>query len=77
MKVFPRVIINACLNRVRNDGFFFDTEFLLLAERSGYSIEQIPSDCYDMKKNILKVFSYILEESIGLLTLRLRLLFRG
>lgn len=41
-KAFSRRIRDGILPRVKDDGFFFDTEFLVRLGRSGFRVEEIP-----------------------------------
>jgi len=74
MKAIHRNILEALLKNVKNDNFFFDTELLLLAERAGYPIIQISADCCDMRAGNVRLVSCILEEFIGLIKMRIRLM---
>lgn len=41
-KAFSREVRDALLPQVRDDGFFFDTEFLARSERAGVRVEELP-----------------------------------
>ena len=41
-KAVSRRVVTDLVPRVQSDGWFFDTELLLLAERAGYRIAQVP-----------------------------------
>ena len=41
-KAFSRRVRDEVLPRVKDDGFFFDTEFLARLERGGFRVEEIP-----------------------------------
>jgi putative flippase GtrA len=46
-KAVRREVANALLPAIEDDGWFFDTELLLLAERNGLRIHQVPVDWTD------------------------------
>lgn len=70
MKAIPRCVLGNILAEVKNNGFFFDTELLLTAERKGYPIIQVPADSYDMRYSKVSLIPCILEEFFGLLRMR-------
>lgn len=74
MKAIPRSISEVFLKRVKNNNFFFDTELLLLTERAGHPIIQIPAQCYDMRYRKVNLILYILEQFLGLIRMKIRLL---
>lgn len=74
MKVIPRCVFDDTLSEIRNNNFFFDTELLLIAERKGYPIIQIPANCYDMRYSKVNLILCIVEEFFGLLKMRYKFL---
>lgn len=75
IKVFPHKILELFLNKVKNNNFFFDTELLLLIKTAGFSIIQIPMDCYDMRDRmgVFGLLQYICECFCGLIRMRFKL----
>ncbi|MBN1872235.1 MAG: glycosyltransferase [Candidatus Omnitrophica bacterium] len=73
MKAVYRGIIEEFLKKTENNGFFFDTELLLMAEKAGRPIVQIPADCYDMRRGNARIVPYVLEASFGLMKMRINL----
>ena len=72
MKAIHCSILEVFLKKVKNNNFFFDTELLLLAERGGFPIIQIPADCYDIRHGKVNLILCILEEFLGLIRMRFR-----
>jgi hypothetical protein len=54
-KAFDNKAINELLPNIKDNEFFFDTEFLLKAENLGYKIKQIPVKWNEMRKKDSKV----------------------
>lgn len=60
---------------IRNDGWFFCTEFLCMAEKLGFSIAEIPvrwHDDQDSRAHIMRLSAYYLREIIRLRFRKLR-----
>lgn len=74
MKAIHRRILEAFLEKVSNNNFFFDTELLLLTEKAGYPIIQIPADSYDIRRGKVNFFFCILEEFLGLIKMKIKLM---
>ena len=55
---------------VVDNGWFFDTEMLLIAEKNGYRIKEIPVKWTDDPDSRVKIFSTAWEDIKGLLRLR-------
>ncbi|MBM3956559.1 MAG: glycosyltransferase family 2 protein [Gemmatimonadetes bacterium] len=61
----------AVLPLVKDTGWFFDTEFLIVAQRSGYRIREIPVHWEDDPDTRVKIVSTAWRDVKGLLRLRL------
>jgi glycosyltransferase involved in cell wall biosynthesis len=71
-KAISRKVAQEVVPLTKNNGWFFDTELLILAEKNGYPVLEIPVkwvDDPDSKVNILKT---AFEDLKGLLKLRFR-----
>ena len=69
-KALSRPAIKKLIPLVKDQGWFFDSEFLILAEKNGYRIKEIPVrwiDDPDSRVNVVKTAS---EDIKGLLRLR-------
>ena len=55
---------------VRDTGWFFDTELLILCEKNGYSVREIPVRWVDDPDSRVKIVSTAIEDMKGLLRLR-------
>ena len=64
-------VARAIVPLVKDTGWFFDTELLIIAQRSGYRIREIPVHWEDDPDTRVKVFSTAWEDVKGLLRLRL------
>jgi len=63
-------VARAIVPLVADIGWFFDTELLIIAQRSGYRIREIPVHWEDDPDTRVKVFSTAWEDVKGLLRLR-------
>lgn len=61
---------NALVPLVKDNAWFFDTELLLIAQRNGYSIKEIPVRWVDDPDSRVKIISTAWEDIKGLLRLR-------
>ena len=71
-KAIAREAVRELVPRIENEEWFFDTELLLLAEKGGYRVKDIPIrwvEDTDTRVNVLKT---ILEDLAGLLRMRLK-----
>lgn len=71
-KAIDRATAHELLPRVESDEWFFDTELLLLAEKGGYRIRNIPirwTEDPDSRVNVVKT---VMEDLRGLARMRLR-----
>jgi hypothetical protein len=72
-KVIRREAAEQLLPMVEDEGWFFDTELLVLAERSGLRILDVPVPWVERKETRVELLSTILADLKGLLSLRRRL----
>lgn len=72
-KMIRRAAAEQLLPLVRDDGWFFDTELLVLAERNGFRILDVPVPWVERKETRVELLPTILADLKGLLTLRRRL----
>ena len=70
-KVLNRRIVKNVLPLIKDTGWFFDTELLVLAEKNGYRIKEVPIKWVDDSDSKVKIFNTVLEDLKGLLRLRL------
>ena|SRR3989338_5688273 len=49
-KGFRKSVAKSVMKHVQNKGWFWDTEFLLYAEKMGYSIEEMSTEWYERKE---------------------------
>lgn len=61
---------NALVPLVKDNAWFFDTELLLIAQKNGYSIKEIPVRWVDDPDSRVKIISTAWEDIKGLLRLR-------
>ena len=69
-KALSRHAVRDIVPLVRDTGWFFDTELLILAEKNGYRIREVPVTWTDDPDTRVKVFSTAYEDMKGLLRLR-------
>ncbi|HEY0277093.1 MAG TPA: glycosyltransferase [Solirubrobacterales bacterium] len=62
--------IKALLPRVEDQTWFFDTELLVLAERSGLRIHEVPVDCVDDPDSRVDIVRTALDDLRGILRVR-------
>lgn len=73
-KAVSRRAVDDLLPHVKNLGWFFDTELLLLADHFGYRIEDIPVRWIEDRDSRVKIVKTGLEHSLGVLRMRLSFL---
>ena len=56
---------------VRDNGWFFDTELLIVAEKNGYRIKEVPVKWTDDPESRVRIVSTAYDDMKGLLRLRL------
>jgi hypothetical protein len=71
--VIRREAAERLLPLVKDEGWFFDTELLVLAERSGLRILDVPVPWVERKETRVELLPTILGDLKGLLSLRRRL----
>ena len=69
-KAISRKAANELLPRIENNEWFFDTELLILAERNGYRIKDIPVRWIDDPDSRVKVVPTAIEDLRGLWRLK-------
>ena len=69
-KAISRVAARELLPLVRDNGWFFDTELLILAAKRGYRIKSVPVKWEDDPKSSVNVATTATEDIKGLLRLR-------
>lgn len=70
-KAASRRAVQALVPRIKNQGWFFDTEMLLLADHHGYKIGEIPVRWIEDPDSRVKIVRTALEHSLGVLRMRL------
>ncbi|RKY39759.1 MAG: glycosyltransferase family 2 protein [Candidatus Omnitrophota bacterium] len=71
-KALNRKVIKTILPKVKNQNWFFDTELLILAQKSGLKIKYIPVNWKDRPKSRVKIVDTIFEDIAGILRLMIR-----
>lgn len=71
-KAIARQAARELLPQVRNDGWFFDTELLLLAEKGGYRVRDIPIRWVEDPDSRVNVLKTVVEDLQGLARMRFR-----
>jgi glycosyltransferase involved in cell wall biosynthesis len=71
-KAINRQAARELLPRVENEEWFFDTELLLLAEKGGYRVKDIPVHWIEDPDTRVNVGKTVLEDLQGLLRMRFR-----
>jgi glycosyltransferase involved in cell wall biosynthesis len=71
-KAITRQAAHELLPLVENDEWFFDTELLLLAEKGGYRVKDIPIRWLEDPDSRVNVLKTVLEDLRGLARMRLR-----
>jgi hypothetical protein len=69
-KAIKSSVAKTLLPQVEDNGWFFDTELLLLAEERGYRISEVPVDWIEDLGNSVDVTSTALKDVKGLLRVR-------
>lgn len=70
-KAAGRPAVQALVPHVKNQGWFFDTEMLLLADHDGYKIGEIPVRWVEDPDSRVRIVRTALEHSLGVLRMRL------
>ncbi|WP_157253683.1 bifunctional glycosyltransferase family 2/GtrA family protein [Nonomuraea typhae] len=66
-KAARTAVIRPLLDKVEDDGWFFDTELLLLAEYNGLRVQEVPVDWVEDADSRVQVFSTAVEDVKGLI----------
>lgn len=69
-KALSRRVVTEVVPLVHDTGWFFDSELLILAEKNGYLIKEIPVDWTDDPDSRVKIISTSYRDIVGLLRLR-------
>jgi glycosyltransferase involved in cell wall biosynthesis len=72
-KLIRREVFLALLPLIRDDGWFFDTELLVLAERHRHRILDVPAAWIERRETRVKLIPTVLGDLTGLASLRWRL----
>jgi hypothetical protein len=72
-KAVKRNVALSLIKETKNRQWFFDTEFLVLAERNGYLIKEIPVSWVQGMESSVRLFSTILEDLREMIRLRCQL----
>lgn len=71
-KAISRQAAQELLPRVENEEWFFDTELLLLAEKGGYRVKDVPVRWIEDRDSRVNVRKTVMEDLSGLLRMRFR-----
>ena len=71
-KAISRRAAHELIPRIENEEWFFDTELLLLAEKGGYRVKQVPVHWLEDQDSRVNVAKTVAEDLRGLLRMRLR-----
>ncbi len=71
-KALSRDAVRELIPRIENEEWFFDTELLLLAEKGGYRIKQVPVRWQEDPDSRVNVAKTVAEDLRGLLRMRFR-----
>ncbi|MEX0785593.1 MAG: dolichyl-phosphate beta-glucosyltransferase [Dehalococcoidia bacterium] len=71
-KAISREAAQELVPRIENEEWFFDTELLLLAEKGGYRVKDIPVKWIEDTDSRVNVLKTVMEDLSGLLRMRLK-----
>ena len=71
-KALSRQAVHELVPRIENEEWFFDTELLLLAEKGGYRIKEVPVRWQEDPDSRVNVAKTVAEDLRGLLRMRFR-----
>lgn len=71
-KAVRREVVQEIVPFVQDNGWFFDTELLLLAEKRGYRIKEVPVEWTDDPDTRVEIVKTALDDVRGLLRVRFR-----
>jgi glycosyltransferase involved in cell wall biosynthesis len=69
-KAITKKAAAALLPKIENDNWFFDTELLLLAERAGFKIAEVPVEWIEDLDSKVKIFKTVMEDIKGLIRVK-------
>ncbi len=72
-KAFKKPLAEKIIKYIGNKGWFWDTEFLIYAERIGYTICEIPIDWYERKESNVFIVDNIVDMLTNLARLYIKL----
>ena len=72
-KALKRLVAKKIMKYVENKGWFWDTEFLIYAEKLGYSIYEMPIYWYERKESNVSIMNNIIDMINNVLRLFFRL----
>jgi hypothetical protein len=73
-KVVSRQVVDDIVPQIKDESWFFDTELLVLAEKRGYRIKDLPVQWIEDDDSRVKIVSTAWEDIKGVMRLRWRLL---
>lgn len=76
-KAVSRKVAQRLLPLIENNNWFFDTEMLILAEKMGYRVYDVPVEWVEDTDTRVKIASTVTEDLRGLLRLRINRPWRG
>lgn len=75
-KAVSRKVVDEVIPCVRDEAWFFDTELMVLCEKLGYGVKDVPVGWIEDNDSRVKIISTAWEDIKGVLRLRWALLFR-
>ncbi len=72
-KAVNKKVVKNLLKKTKNDQWFFDTELLLLAEKEGYKIKEIPIEWIEDINSKVKIIKTIVDYIINSIKLKRRI----
>lgn len=76
-KAISKEVAQKIIPQIKNNNWFFDTELLILAEKNGYKIKEIPVEWIEKRtatrKSTVKILSTVWEDIKGMIELKFRL----
>jgi glycosyltransferase involved in cell wall biosynthesis len=69
-KAISREVAQKIIPQIEDNGWFFDTELLVLAEKQGFKIKDVPVEWIDDDDSRVKIFSTAWDDILGVLRVR-------
>lgn len=69
-KAISREVANKVIPQIEDNGWFFDTELLVLAEKQGFKIKDVPVEWIDDDDSRVKILSTAWDDILGVLRVR-------